>query len=1004
MPVTITQNNDGSMKITGKVSKTQKISPKFFNATLTGSSQSATRGYFNAASHTFEHKAQENMVIPDDQLAAFQNRIAYRSANYATNAYVDNTNYVFVEATPVQLVPTFYQIGNTDDIPFYGTDLSKETSQSNFNRIDKWSKVYECSDFTVYASIDILQIGEFRVKDKTGTNQKQFDYLTQSNMAIITGDLDDVTSIRYVSDDSVTITANNEVRYPLNRKFSDNTTALIVSAPTATRLMQIMSTSHVDKQLFNASLESLEATQSVYSNILYHADKLSTDRVKQLTEFFDIVHANHTNMTEKQLFNILKRTMTHVNYFDKKDKSFFTISDMTDIYEQLLRFKPLLSNAYFEHLLKQNIRVLLASNISKLRTNKPNLYKPDTTTPEWQATEAKWQTNPDYSPQQRAIILSKEPLIIAQAGAGSGKSHTVVGRLSYLQEQKENLNNALVLSFTNAAADNIKDRFPDIQSETLARMFDNIYRETYPSQELVSIETLHNTLKLLDLSSNVFQNIVSDEDPNKYYTQDQLDGIIDVFKTITKNYVQSQISFKKIDHNELSAKLIALVAKYKNAIEAILNAIGQTTLELEPVMIHHHLANGGGQLSIPKEYSQINYIITDESQDISTFEYNLLLEFVNENKAQLLIVGDGSQTLYEFRSSDPRYMNALEASQVFTTYKLETNYRSKQAILSYANEFLKVISANDIAQIQLQSNDKTPLTWADYKKAVEIQDINVRGTSDYNDALKGVFQYDKVKNYVLTKLKNGEQVALVGYTRQELMIIRQALEQLLADNNLNIPITSLVQDKAGIAAIWTTALARGNNDLKTLAVTPTINNDIRRILLDAVDNSYRSRSQKQRAFYQSKMNETLDQLFVSPQWIYLKNQLLARKIKVSNLRSYLYGYMVRVEKREISASNYLQSKETPNVKDAQIVLSTIHRVKGFEFDNVVVFHNAFKTKSAQGSNLQELFRMYFVALSRAKNSELIVNVGPMQKVISEHTMFEYPMETANLLLKQELQP
>ena len=511
-------------------------------------------------------------------------------------------------------------------------------------------------------------------------------------------------------------------------------------------------------------------------------------------------------------------------------------------------------------------------------------------------------------------------------------------------------------------------------------------------------------MKLLDLSSNIFQNIVSDEDPNKYYTQDQLDQIIDVFKTITKNYVQSQISFKKIDHNELSAKLIALVAKYKNAIETILNAIGQTTLELEPVMIHHHLANGGGQLSIPKEYSQINYIITDESQDISTFEYNLLLEFVNENKAQLLIVGDGSQTLYEFRSSDPRYMNALEASQVFTTYKLETNYRSKQAILSYANEFLKVISANDIAQIQLQSNDKTPLTWADYKKAVEIQDINVRGTSDYNDALKGVFQYDKVKNYVLTKLKNGEQVALVGYTRQELMIIRQALEQLLADNNLNIPITSLVQDKAGIAAIWTTALARGNSDLKALAVTPTINNDIRRILLDAVDNSYRSRSQKQRAFYQSKMNETLDQLFVSPQWIYLKNQLLARKIKVSNLRSYLYGYMVRVEKREISASNYLQSKETPNVKDAQIVLSTIHRVKGFEFDNVVVFHNAFKTKSAQGSNLQELFRMYFVALSRAKNSELIVNVGPMQKVISEHTMFEYPMETANLLLKQELQP
>ena len=50
------------------------------------------------------------------------------------------------------------------------------------------------------------------------------------------------------------------------------------------------------------------------------------------------------------------------------------------------------------------------------------------------------------------------------------------------------------------------------------------------------------------------------------------------------------------------------------------------------------------------------------------------------------------------------------------------------------------------------------------KTSVFVEQVTI------TDALKGVFQYDKVKNYVLTKLKNGEQVALVGYTRQELMI------------------------------------------------------------------------------------------------------------------------------------------------------------------------------------------------------------------------------------------
>ena len=1004
MPVTITQNNDGSMNITGKVATTKKLTPKFFNTALTGSPQSATRGYFNVNSHTFDQKANDNLVIDDYQLATFENRINYRSAQYSSNAYVDHKQYSFTEASPVQLTPTFYQINVTDNISFYNTVLPLDTKQSNFGNIHKWTKIYENADFKVFATNDILQLGEFRRKNKSGSYDKQFDYLTQYNLAIIVGELSDVTHIKYIDSHSINITANNEIRHPLNSVYTDKTTALVSSSNALTSFMRIMSSSHVDKPMFNDELSKLNEKESVYSNLVHHASKLEKNPVQILVEFFDVILTKQPNMSEKQLFNILKRTMTHINYFDKKDKSFFTISDMTNIYEELLKFKPFLSNALFEGVLKQNIRVLLASNISKLRANKPNLYQPDTTTPEWKTIETKWQSNPNYSPQQRAIILSKEPLVIAQAGAGSGKSHTVVGRLSYLQEQKENLNQALVLSFTNAAADNIKDRFPDIHSETLARMFDNIHKETYPNQELVSIETLYNTLKLLDLSSPMFQNIPSDENPNKPYTIDQIDNILGLFKTIAKAYVQSQISFKKIDHNELSAKLIALVSKYKNAIEVILNSIGQTTLELEPVMIHHHLANGGGQLSIPKEHSNINYVITDESQDISTFEYNLLLEFVNENKAQLLIVGDGSQTLYEFRSSDPRYMNALEASQVFTTYKLETNYRSKQAILSYANEFLKVISANDIAQIQLKSNDKTPLTWKDYTDTVSIQNLNVPDANHYNEILKDVFTYDHIKEYVLDKLQKGEQLAFVGYTRQELLIIKQSLEKLLSDNNLTIPITSLVQEKAGIAAIWTTALARGNNDLKNLTITPNINNEIRRILNDSLDNAYRSRSPKQRAFYQSKMNETLDQLFVSPQWIYLKNQLLARAIKVSGLRSYLYNYMVRVEKREISASNYLQSKDTPNVKDAQIVLSTIHRVKGFEFDNVMVFHNAFKTKSASGSHLQELFRMYFVALSRAKNSEMIVNVGPMQKTVSEHTMFEYPIETANLLLKQELQP
>ena len=347
-------------------------------------------------------------------------------------------------------------------------------------------------------------------------------------------------------------------------------------------------------------------------------------------------------------------------------------------------------------------------------------------------------------------------------------------------------------------------------------------------------------------------------------------------------------------------------------------------------------------------------------------------------------------------------MNALEASGVFATYKLTTNYRSKQAILSYANEFLKVISANEIAQIQLQSNDKTPLTLQDYKDSVILRNIASNSTKDYTEVLNEIFTIDDVEAYVLDKVRKNEQLAIVGYTRMELGIIQQALTDLFKKHNMTVSIETLIPDKNTIAAIWTTCLARVNHDLKELGVTKNINQEIRTLLTDAIDQAYRSRTPKQRAFFQSKINETLDQLYVSPHWNYMRNQYLNRTIKIGGLLSYLYNHFVRVEKREIAANNYLKSQEGVDLKDAQIILSTIHRVKGYEFDHVMVLHNAHKTKSANGSSLQELFRMYFVALSRARKSEMIINVGPDQKFISNETMFDYPMETANYLLTNEL--
>lgn len=1003
MPVTITQNNDGSVDVSGKITTNKKITPKYYHTALTGSPQSLNRGYFTNSSHTLGQKQEDATELPEDALTQISRQFDNANPSLITNKYVDE-NWTLVKISPIQLTPTLLHASEVTGISFSNTKLPRKTLQSNLQAFSTWTEIYKTANLTIMGSADILQLAEFHRKPIGATTiMKQFSFLEQYNIVLFTGSIDDIQEFKYIDIDTVSITNINELRHPLNTTYNDPHTALILSAQDPHRFMQLMAPTHADKTLFNTNIEKLPETTSVYTNLAQHATSIEQFKIQHIKEYTALLRSISQTANSRQIYKALAQLIHHINYFDSKDKTFFNVSDITNIYKEIKSFENVLDAPLIDTLLKLNIRILLASNIAKLEANKKNLYKPNTNTTEWQNIKSKWASHQDYSAQQRNIILSEEPLIIAQAGAGSGKSHTVVGRLSYLQEQNEDLSNVLVLSFTNAAADNIKERFPAIQSETLARMFDTIYHETYPKQELVSIETFYNTLRLIDETAPIFQNIPSESDPQRVYSSEDISYVITRLSNIARDFTMAQISYKRIDHNALTAQLVTLISEHTNAIEAIMNAIGQTTLELEPILIHHHLAKETQQLSIPSTYQTINYIITDESQDISTFEYNLLLEFVNANQAQFLIVGDGSQTLYEFRSSDPRYMNALEASGVFATYKLETNYRSKQAILSYANEFLKVISANEIAQIQLQANDKSELTLNDLDESVILRDVPLDKANEYHEQLQTIFEIDDIRNYVLDKINKGEQIAIVGYTRAELNIIQAGLKKLLEENNITTPIESLIPDKASIAAIWTTSIARANKDLRTLGVTANINNEIRTLLTQAISQAYNSRSPRQKAFYQTKINETLDQLFMTHQWNYMRNQYLTRIIKIGGLLSYLYNYFVRVEKREIAASNYLQSKDTINVKDSKIILSTIHRVKGFEFDHVVTLHNAHKTKSTHGSSLQELFRMYFVALSRAKKSEMIINVSPCTKHISNDTMFDFPMETAHYLLRNQLE-
>lgn len=641
----------------------------------------------------------------------------------------------------------------------------------------------------------------------------------------------------------------------------------------------------------------------------------------------------------------------------------------------------------------QSLRLLLAKRLKELNElkTKGKLY-PFTAID--QNIKQVYLNSKDWSNQQKAIITSEDPLIIGAAGAGSGKSHTVIGRLSYLKEQGVDMTKVGVFSFTNIAADNIKARYKGIRSETLANMFNEIYQMNYPDQILSQPSTLSHTLQMINPNHKLLSAW-----PNK-------DMVKDVIRKLSHDLEQfDQQGYQRVDVQGAFRDLNELLRENLPLIETLLNMCGQTTLELEPAILHIHLQQGMSNIKVPQKYRELNFIITDESQDISTFEYIILLELAIHYHAQLLIVGDGSQTLYEFRNSDPRYINALEGSGIFESKKLDVNFRSSQEILDYANQFLEVIEANDIAQLQLSSNNFSTPTVTSLKEAITICNIDTinKKSESYLIALEDwIKDNKKTQNWILDKIQKGEQIAFLGWSRKEIEVMEKSVEKLLKKNG--IPVATKMQDgtwtkgirgvtlmpkKQNTYTLMSNLLLGASEHLDKIPCDASNNRELKKLFKSFIAYKSCPPGSQKRHTTEIAIERALDRITrkfdpitrtygdYQDDYKAILRDVQSGKLSKEKYVAHFKQRLITDEINENSVRNYLNGPDAtmdeiksndPAIK-VDLIYSTIHSAKGLEFDNVVISHD----NNKRSGHTQEALRLFFVGFSRAKKKELILN-------------------------------
>lgn len=292
--------------------------------------------------------------------------------------------------------------------------------------------------------------------------------------------------------------------------------------------------------------------------------------------------------------------------------------------------------------------------------------------------------------QKKAVTAINGPLLIV-AGAGSGKTKTLTHRVAYLIKNGISPRNILAATFTNKAAQEMKERivkmlYPQVRQNFKYNLYSNSNLPAIGTFHAICCKILRNEIEVLGYSKNFH---VLDE-------QDQLVMMKKVLKELEIDPQQfnprailaviSKIKNELVDSRKFSEQVVG----YYEEIVSKAYACYQDRLKESSGLDFDDIIMLAVKIlekfpHILEKYQNIyRYILVDEYQDTNRAQY-VLVNLLAKKHRNLCVVGDDWQSIYKFRGADIK--NILNFEKDYPEAKvihLEQNYRSTQIILDAA--------------------------------------------------------------------------------------------------------------------------------------------------------------------------------------------------------------------------------------------------------------------------------------------------------------------------------
>jgi DNA helicase-2/ATP-dependent DNA helicase PcrA len=359
--------------------------------------------------------------------------------------------------------------------------------------------------------------------------------------------------------------------------------------------------------------------------------------------------------------------------------------------------------------------------------------------------------------QREAVTFSGECLLVL-AGAGSGKTKVLTHRAAHLVSQKTaKPENLLLLTFTNKAANEMKERINKLLSDTYTTSSANPFAGTFHSfcarilridGERIGIPRSFLIYDDTDQKELITQILKELDLPKEYYNPSSIAAQISEAKTMMLNPLQ----YAEVIKGKNQEKVFQVYSKY----EAELKKAG--ALDFDDLLLRGVDLLTNDKQTLEKWQNKLTHVFVDEWQDTNKIQYRLTKILVGKRK-NLTAVGDASQSIYSWRGADYRNINYLMKDYPhIKVINLEQNYRSTQIILDAANSIIKRNTSHQVLSL-----------WTNKKGGGKIQLYRARNELDEADFV--VSQIDSL----ITKGYEFSDVAVLYRTNAQSRVLEEAL-------------------------------------------------------------------------------------------------------------------------------------------------------------------------------------------------------------------------------------